>query len=417
MEKPKSRQSTDSFEKTEDLLTPEKGNTPKNEVNLEPSNENQLDIQMANEMIQNGKFTTFQSPETHPSQEPPKEPKAEDFKTESLKNYIDQFGNLEPTKSQKRVEISEKYDIGLKGNPQTTNSRYQNYDSNVPGSEDNEKEPVTENHEVTRFGNKSLFGNVNVRFTESTNMRIDDYKRTTNFQELIEAELLKEKMSVPEIPESVFTPKNEKQKQGNQSEEEEKEEREEKEEKEEKREEKGKGGEKEEEDEEDNRKEGIGKLDPSENVEKRHLTMIQKGRDTDFNFENNLTIMELANDLEVDDKEKSMEVETSMPGNDVFENELISERIEVKKSIEEIEEANEEETEKNHPENNVTNLVKDEQDLEKENWFKKEHQSSEEREENYEEKREDDERSKESEEPPEQTEKSRPKQASPSMST
>lgn len=429
MEKPKSQQSSDSFEKTEDLLTPDERPTPRNEADTDQADKHEIEAQMVREMIQNDKFTTFQSPETDASDKPKREPQAEDFKTESLKNYIDQFGNLEPTESQKRVEISEKYDVGLKQQPQVTNSRYQNYDSNIPEGQDNEKGRATDLNEITRFGNKSLFGNP--RFTESTNMRIDDYKRTTNYQQLIEEELLKEKMSVPELPESVINPKSpEKQHEsGSRDDRSEEESGREESGQEEEQEEGGNDGRGEEgdggsetgempetEETPEDRKEGIGKLEPGENAQKRHLTVIQRGRDTDFNMDNDSFLVKLTNDLDAEEGKKPSEPENSMAGADIFENELVSERFENKKSFEEIEDIKEEEPEKeaSREHNEVSNLVKEDQDLEKQNWFKKERRSSEE-EGDDEEKEQRAETGSETREPAQEaSEKSRHKQAFPS---
>jgi hypothetical protein len=341
MEKPNSKQSNDSFEKAENAESNSEENSQENidSINNLAPGKKEAEQNLTNDMINQGKFNTFQSPPIINSKAPETEADIENYKTESLKNYIDEFANLDPTESEKKIKISEKYDIDVVQN-QAKNSRYENFDSNIPDADEEElQDKVTDLHDITRYGNKSIFENV--RFTESVNMRIDDYKRTSNYQKLIEEELLKDQVSIPNMPESVINPK-----------------------------------EKEKEKEETENKEEMEDMDLEDEIKKRHLTMIQKQRDTNMTLDNNLTIMELANDLGSGRGTNQFDTGSGQgDNNELFQNEYISEEVEKDKSLEDIgkkEEPGEEmEVQDLNELVNVTNLEQDEQETEKQ-MFKKE---------------------------------------------
>ena len=334
---PNNNDSGDSFEKTEELINRSLNPEPEDEDNKSQSDQkNQNEFQevvnenTVKEMVQKGKFNTFQAPEI--KEEKNKAENLENKQIDSLKNCIDKLANLEPTESEKHVKISEKYDIDLIPKENTGNSRYANFDSNIPDEEE-EKDRVTDLNDITRFGNKSIFENI--RFTESVNMRVDDYKRSSNYQKLIEEELLKEKVNIPGLPQSVINPKKEI---------------------------------------EVKSKEEIGdvEMEKKEIVEegqkKRHLTMIRKARDTDINFENNLTIMELANDIGSEITKEEILPENK--NNKLFKNEIIEKQIESPKS------KKEKEKENNFQELEVTNLETNENEIENQDWSKKENEGS-----------------------------------------
>ena len=334
---PNNNDSGDSFEKTEELINRSLNPEPEDEDNKSQSDQkNQNEFQevvnenTVKEMVQKGKFNTFQAPEI--KEEKNKAENLENKQIDSLKNCIDKLANLEPTESEKHVKISEKYDIDLIPKENTGNSRYANFDSNIPDEEE-EKDRVTDLNDITRFGNKSIFENI--RFTESVNMRVDDYKRSSNYQKLIEEELLKEKVNIPGLPQSVINPKKEI---------------------------------------EVKSKEEIGdvEMEKKEIVEegqkKRHLTMIRKARDTDINFENNLTIMELANDIGSEITKEEILPENK--NNELFKNEIIEKQIESPKS------KKEKEKENNFQELEVTNLETNENEIENQDWSKKENEGS-----------------------------------------
>jgi hypothetical protein len=348
MEKPKSHESYESFEKTENVESISQENSQEKDKNDFKKDQitDEINEKLVNNMISEGKFNTFQAARLSNPKEENEEADSQEYKTESLQHHIDDLGNLDPTESEKKIQISDKYDIELVGK-QTKNSRYDNFDSNIPDSEDNEElqDQVTDLNDVTRFGNKSIFENV--RFTDSVNMRVDDYKRTSNYQKLIEEELLKDKISIPEMPESVINPK--------------------------KKEEKEQENEQEKENKEDENEELEDMdMDLEEQMKKRHLTMIKKARDTELTLDNNLTIMELANDIGSERGTNKFDSETGPEENNLlFKNEYIPEQVENEKSLEEIGKK-EEEIVQEQELVNVTNLQKDDQETEKQTMFKKE---------------------------------------------
>ena len=341
---PNNNDSGDSFEKTEDLINRSLNPDPEEEEgknqtdqNSQKESEEVIDLETMKEMVQEGKFNTFKAPEKQGLQDETDAKNPENLQVDSLKNCIDQLGNLEPTESEKQVKISEKYDIDLVPKENTGNSRYANFDSNIPDEEE-ERDRVTDLNDVTRFGNKSLFGNV--RFTESVNMRIDDYKRTSNYQKLIEEELLKDQMAVPGLPQSVINPKKK--------------------------------------EIEVKSKEEIGdvemgkKEEEEEGEKKRHLTMIRKARDTDMNFENNLTIMELAKDIGSEFINEQVLPENNE--NPIFKNDNIEKQV---SNVEPTEKIEEEQNEESHSQKlEVTNLETNENEEESQNWNKKQNEES-----------------------------------------
>ena len=224
-----------------------------------------------------------------------------------------------------------------------SNSRYDNFDSNIPDTEDEKEmaDRVTDLNDVTRYGNKSLFGNV--RFTESVNQRIDDYKRTSNYQKLIEEELLKDDMEVPVMPESIINPKQEIEIKS--------------------KEDIGGGKAKVMEGEDGD---GDGDSEDEDVAQKRHLTMIQKNKDTNLTLDNNLTIMELANDLHFESNSEAYDSEKNK-NNPIFNNDQ-------ENHVEEI--PLDEDVEAEKEENDVTNLVQDEMEMEGEHVFKKREKDS-----------------------------------------
>ena len=358
---PNNNDSGDSFEKTEDLINrsfnqDQDENTSQIEKKSENKSTENNNNKIMKEMIEGGKFTTFQSPENIPDYNPVEDSNSKEFQPDSLKNCIDKLGNLEPTESEKKVKISEKYDINMVVKESIGNSRYANFDSNIPDGEDDEenKDRVTDLHEITRYGNKSLFG-VD-RFTDSVNMRIEDYKRTSNYQQLIGEELLKDQMEVPDLPETVINPVKtnndievmNKDKIGDIDQE------------------------KQEQEQEEQEQEG-GKRN-------RHLTMIRKARDTEMTFDNNLTIMELANDIGSEQVKENFDSEDQVQNN-LFKNQNIMDQIIYEKSNENIIKKEDNEDESKYEEINVTNLESNEPEPENENqveiknedmnWFKK----------------------------------------------
>lgn len=58
---------------------------------------------------------------------------------------------------------------------------------------------------ASKFDTRDVFSQI--KYTESVNMRIDEYRKTSNYQQLLAAEIFKEEVIVPNIPESVIRPK------------------------------------------------------------------------------------------------------------------------------------------------------------------------------------------------------------------
>ena len=125
--------------------------------------------------------------------------------SESLGYKISRLSNLDYTDSEQKIVISNRYDLNVIGkNKDKTEEGNENTNLN----EINLDKRNTNINNITEYKNENIY--TNVRFTESVNQRFDDYKKTTNFQKLIEDEILKEKASVPLFPESVLNPKIEK---------------------------------------------------------------------------------------------------------------------------------------------------------------------------------------------------------------
>lgn len=68
-----------------------------------------------------------------------------------------------------------------------------------------ELEGMEDESQNDKFDARGVFSNI--KYTESVNMRIDDYRKTSNYQKLVAEEIFKEEAKVPVIPDSVIRPK------------------------------------------------------------------------------------------------------------------------------------------------------------------------------------------------------------------
>lgn len=127
-----------------------------------------------------------------------------DDQSESIGHQISRLSNLDLTISEKKIIGSDAFNI-TNTNANVNLKELAQYSSDqIELQYQNNK--VTENAQNDHgYQNENIYSKVN--FTESVGKRFDDYKTTSNFQKLIEEEILKEKVSLPVLPESVINPK------------------------------------------------------------------------------------------------------------------------------------------------------------------------------------------------------------------
>jgi hypothetical protein len=125
-----------------------------------------------------------------------------DGQSESIGHQISRLSNLDLTLSEKKVAVSGTFNENNANADLNELAAYSSDQIQCQYPVNKLAENAQNNEE---YKNENIYSKV--EFTESVAKRFDNYKTTSNFQKLIEEEILKEKASLPVLPESVINPK------------------------------------------------------------------------------------------------------------------------------------------------------------------------------------------------------------------